>query len=100
VRESQTRRSAEAELARLRSERQAPRPAITDPTELAALGERVAAWLDPADAEKMRLALEGLELTVWAGAGEPRATGSLPLPATCEPHSRADVRSMVTKRSS
>ena len=46
------------------------------------LSEKVAAWLDPNDPEKVKLALDGLDITVWAGAGEPRATGTLPVHAT------------------
>jgi hypothetical protein len=55
---------------------------------------RVAATLDPTDEEKIRLVLEELALAIWAESGEPRATGSLPVPATCEMNILADVRSI------
>ena len=93
-----TRKAAEAELARLEAERSAVQVIDADPATLAALSEQVAAWLEPADQEKMKLALEGLEITVWAGCGEPRATGALPVSATRGRNGYADVRSMVINR--
>ena len=86
---------AEGEVARLAQAQPAMPHLEMDEAFLTDLSERVAAWLDPTDQEKMRLALEGLEVTVFAGAGEPYAEGSLPLTATCERHGHADVRSMV-----
>lgn len=92
VREKKTAQDA---LRRLET-RQRPLPQLTaDPEQLAALSARVAAWLDPTDVEKLKLALEGLEVTVWAGTGEPYAIGSLPVHATCEQNSHADVCAMV-----
>ena len=93
----QAKKLAEAELAGLRTTRPAPRLAVEDPAVLAELSEWVAAWLDPSGNEQMQLVLEGLELTVYAGADEPSATGSLPVPATFEPHSHGDVRPVVSK---
>jgi len=94
---ARAKRAAERQIERLLAE-QRPVPHITtDPASLAELSERVAAWLDPTDPEKMRLVLEGLEITVWAGVGEPKATGSLPVNATCEQNSHADVCAVVTK---
>jgi site-specific DNA recombinase len=94
---SHAKRAAEAELERLSNQSPTPQLAVENPAVLAELSTRVANWLDPEDQEKMRMVLEGLEITVWAGANAPRATGTLPVPATCEPRSHADVRAMVTK---
>ena len=93
---AQAKRTAEAKLARLQAARPV-RLAVEDPATLAELSGRIASWLDPDDEDKMRLVLEGLELTVYAGSNPPRATGSLPVPATFEPHGHADVRPVVSK---
>ena len=89
-------RSAEADLADLLNRRKAMDPVVADPESLAELSEKVAAWLDPEDPEKVKLALDGLDVTVWAGDGRPHATGHLPVHATCGRNSHAHVRSMVT----
>jgi site-specific DNA recombinase len=89
--------AAQRVLDRLTAEQHPLPQIVADPASLAELSERVAAWLDPADKEKMELALEGLDVTVWAGVGEPTATGSLPVHATCDGNSHADVRSVVIK---
>ncbi len=60
------------------------------------LSERVADWLDPNDPEKVKLALDGLDITVWAGTGEPRATGTLPVHATRGRNSHPDVCNVVS----
>jgi hypothetical protein len=71
---------SESELPRLPVQARPIEAIRADPAALAELGERIAAWLDPTDPEKMRLVLEGLALTVWARCDEPRATGELPAP--------------------
>ena len=74
-------------------------PSTPDPTELALLSKQVAAWLDPEDPEKVELALDGLDVTIFAGGGEPHAIGHLPVHATYSSNKHADVCSMVsTKR--
>ena len=67
-----------------------------DPVSLVEMSEMVAAWLDPEDPEKVKQALEGLGVTVWAGAGQPRATGTLPVHATCGRNSHPDVCTVVS----
>jgi site-specific DNA recombinase len=94
---ARAKKAAEAELARREGERAAMGTIDADPAELAALSERVAAWLDPEDLEKMELVLKGLEITVWAGTEGPRATGSLPIHATRQENVHADIRPVVSK---
>ncbi len=84
-------KEAASELADLLTKREAGAPVVADPGALLELSEKVAAWLDPNDPEKVKLALDGLDITVWAGAGEPRATGTLPVHATCGRNSHPDV---------
>jgi hypothetical protein len=92
---AQAKKAADAGLAQLQTRAPATEIVIADPSALAELSEQVAAWLDPADQEKMKLALEGLEITVWAGTGEPRATGALPVPATRQENVHPDVCAVV-----
>ena len=90
-------KEAASELADLLTKRGVGAPVVADPAALMELSEKIAAWLDPNDPEKVKLALDGLDITVWAGAGEPRATGTLPVHATRGRNSHPDVCAMVTK---
>ena len=89
-------RQAEADLADLLACEESADAIYPDPTELALLSEQVAAWLDPEDPEKVKLALDGLDVTIFAGGGEPHAIGHLPVYATYKSNSHPDVCSMVS----